>query len=42
MILTALGYAVIFALLIMATAFIIAKITTRISFKEILDGFKRR
>ena len=42
MMLMALGYAMVFALLIMVTAFMIAKIESKISFKEIIDGFKRR
>ena len=42
MILTAVGYAMVFVLLIMVTVFIIAKIESKITFKEIIDGFKRR
>ena len=42
MILTALGYAMVFVLLIMVTVFISAKIESKITFKEIIDGFKRR
>ena len=42
MILTVLGYAMIFVLLVMVTVFISAKIESKITFKEIIDGFKRR
>ena len=42
MILTALGYAMVFILLAMVTVFISAKIESKITFKEIIDGFKRR
>ena len=42
MILTALGYAMVFVLLAMVTVFILAKIESKITFKEIIDGFKRR
>lgn len=42
MMLEALGYATVFALLAMVTAFISAKIESKITFKEIIDGFKRR
>ena len=42
MILTALGYAVAFVLLTIVTVFMSAKIESKITFKEILDGFKRR
>ena len=42
MILTALGYAMVFVLLVMVTVFISAKIESKITFKEIIDGFKRR
>ena len=42
MILTALGYAMVFVLLATVTVFISAKIKSKITFKEIIDGFKRR
>ena len=42
MILTALGYAMVFTLLTIVTVFMIAKIESKITFKEIIDGFKRR
>ena len=42
MILTALGYAIAFVLLTIVTVFMAAKIESKITFKEILDGFKRR
>ena len=42
MLLTALGYAIAFVLLTIATVFMSAKIESKITFKEILDGFKRR
>ena len=42
MILEALGYATVFTLLSMVTVFISAKIESKITFKEIIDGFKRR
>lgn len=42
MILTALGYAMVFVLLVIVTVFISAKIESKITFKEIIDGFKRR
>ena len=42
MILTALGYAMVFVLLVTVVVFISAKIETKITFKEIIDGFKRR
>ena len=42
MLLTALGYAIAFVLLTTVTVFISAKIESKITFKEILDGFKRR
>ena len=40
--LTALGYAIAFVLLTIVTVFMVAKIESKITFKEILDGFKRR
>ena len=42
MLLTALGYAIAFVLLTIVTVFMVAKIESKITFKEILDGFKRR
>ena len=42
MLLTALGYAIAFVLLTIVTVFMSAKIESKITFKEILDGFKRR
>ena len=42
MMLEALGYATVFVLLAMVTVFISAKIKSKITFKEIIDGFKRR
>ena len=42
MILTALGYTMVFILLSIVTVFISAKIESKITFKEIIDGFKRR
>ena len=42
MVLTALGYAMVFVLLVMVAVFISAKIESKIAFKEIIDGFKRR
>ena len=42
MLLTALGYAIAFVLLTTVTVFMSAKIESKITFKEILDGFKRR
>ena len=42
MTLEALGYTMIFVLLIAVTVFISAKIESKITFKEIIDGFKRR
>ena len=42
MILTALGYTMVFVLLSIVTVFISAKIESKITFKEIIDGFKRR
>ena len=42
MVLMALGYAMVFVLLVMVTVFISAKIESKITFKEIIDGFKRR
>ena len=42
MILTALGYTMVFILLTIITVFTLAKIESKITFKEILDGFKRR
>ena len=41
MLLTALGYAIAFVLLTIVTVFMSAKIESKITFKEILDGFKR-
>ena len=40
--LTALGYAMVFVLLSTVTVFISAKLESKITFKEIIDGFKRR
>ena len=42
MLLTALGYAIAFVLLTIVTVFMVAKIESKITFKEILNGFKRR
>ena len=42
MLLTALGYTIAFVLLTTVTVFMSAKIESKITFKEILDGFKRR
>ena len=42
MILTALGYTMVFILLTIITVFTLAKIESKIIFKEIIDGFKRR
>ena len=42
MLLTALGYTIAFILLTTVTVFMSAKIESKITFKEILDGFKRR
>ena len=42
MLLTALGYAIAFVLLTIVTVFMSAKIESKITFKEILYGFKRR
>ena len=42
MLLMALGYAIAFVLLTIVTVFMVAKIESKITFKEILDGFKRR
>ena len=42
MLLTALGYAIAFVLLTSVAVFMSAKIESKITFKEILDGFKRR
>ena len=42
MLLTTLGYAIAFVLLTIVTVFMSAKIESKITFKEILDGFKRR
>ena len=42
MLLTELGYAIAFVLLTIVTVFMVAKIESKITFKEILDGFKRR
>ena len=42
MLLTALGYTTAFVLLTIVTVFMAAKIESKITFKEILDGFKRR
>ena len=42
MILTALGYAMVFVLLVIVEVFISAKIESKITFKEIIDGFKIR
>ena len=42
MILTALGYTMVFILLTIITVFILAKIESKITFKEIIDGFKRK
>ena len=42
MLLTALGYTIAFILLTIITVFMVAKIESKITFKEILDGFKRR
>ena len=42
MLLTALCYAIAFVLLTIVTVFMSAKIESKITFKEILDGFKRR
>ena len=42
MLLTALGYTIAFVLLTIVTVFMVAKIESKITFKEILDGFKRR
>ena len=42
MLLTALGYTIAFVLLTIVTVFMSAKIESKITFKEILDGFKRR
>ena len=42
MILTGLGYTMVFVLLSIVTVFISAKIESKITFKEIIDGFKRR
>ena len=42
MLLTALGYTIAFILLTTVTVFMSAKIESEITFKEILDGFKRR
>ena len=40
--LTALGYAMVFVLLATVTVFISAKLESKITFKEIINGFKRR
>lgn len=42
MILTGLGCTMIFILLASVMVFISAKIESKITFKEIIDGFKRR
>ena len=42
MLLTALGYAIAFVLLTIVTVFMSAKIESKITFKEILDGFKKK
>ena len=42
MLLTALGYAIVFVLLTIVAVFMVAKIESKIAFKEIIDGFKRR
>ena len=42
MLLTALDYTIAFVLLTTVTVFMSAKIESKITFKEILDGFKRR
>ena len=42
MILTALGYTMVFILLTIITVFTLAKIESKITFKEIIDGFKRK
>ena len=42
MLLTALGYTIAFILLTTVTVFMSAKIESKITLKEILDGFKRR
>ena len=42
MLLTALGYAIAFVLLTSVAVFMSAKIKSKITFKEMLDGFKRR
>ena len=42
MILTALGYAMVFVLLVTVVVFISAKIESKITFKEIIYGFKIR
>ena len=42
MILTGLGYTMAFILLSIVTVFISAKIESKIIFKEIIDGFKRK
>ena len=42
MILTGLGYTMAFILLSIVTVFISAKIESKITFKEIIDGFKRK
>ena len=42
MLLTALGYAIAFVLLTSVAVFMSAKIESKITFKEMLDGFKRR
>lgn len=42
MMLEALWYAMVFILLVMVVVFISAKMYSKITFKEIIDGFKRR
>ena len=42
MVLTALGYSMVFVLLVIVAVFISAKIESKITFKEIIDGFKIR
>ena len=42
MVLTALGYAMVFVLLAIVAVFVSAKIESKITFKEIIDGFKIR
>ena len=42
MLLAALGYAIVFVLLTIVAVFMVAKIESKITFKEIIDGFERR